>query len=297
MSGKGRVISSMVIFGTIGVFVRYLPFASSVIALVRGVIGTLFLIAVGLISGNQVSGTAVRKNFLLLVLSGAAIGFNWILLFESYRYTTVAVATLCYYLAPVFVTLLSPLLLKERLTGRKLACVAAALAGMVFISGVLDTSAGTENSPVGILFGCGAAVLYASVILMNKFLKDISSNDSTVMQLLSAAAVLFPYVLATERIDMETVTLPAVLLLLFVGIVHTGIAYRLYFSAVSALDGQTIALLSYVDPVVAILLSAVILKEPLDFFSVIGAVLILGSAIAGEFAAKDRQSAGSGSGR
>lgn len=297
MSGKGKMAVSMVIFGTIGVFVRYLPFASSVIALVRGAVGTLFLIFVGLVSGKRVDKAAVRNNILLLVLSGAAIGFNWILLFESYRYTTVAVATLCYYLAPVFVTLLSPVLLKERLTGGKLACVAAALAGMVCISGVFETSAGTENSPVGILFGCGAAVLYASVILMNKFLKDISSNDSTVIQLLSAAVVLAPYVLATERIDMETVTLPAVLLLLFVGIVHTGIAYRLYFSAVSALDGQTIALLSYVDPVVAILLSAVILKEPLNFFSVAGAVLILGSAFAGEFAGKDGGSAGSGSDR
>ena len=272
-------VLSMIIFGTIGIFRRYIPLPSGLIAFSRGLIGMLFLLGFVAIRGIRLSGENIRRNGWKLLLSGAFLGFNWILLFEAYRYTSVAVATLCYYMAPLLVVLVSPLLFGESLGGRKLLCVAIALAGMVLVSGVVDSDLGTQTNGKGILLGLGAAVLYASVVLMNKKIGGISSYEKTIVQLGTAAAVILPYTLLAETADPQAWTLRAVLCLLFVGIVHTGVAYALYFGAVSDMKAQTAALFSYLDPVVAILLSALLLGEPMTLAVGIGAVLVLGAAL------------------
>lgn len=269
-----KITLSMFIFGTIGIFVRHIPLPSGFIAFFRGIMGTVFLLAVMLISKKKLNFSAIKKNLWILIVSGMFIGINWILLFEAYRFTTVATATLCYYLSPVFVILASPLVLKEKLTLKKIICILCALIGIVLVSGV------AENGIVGgkgILLGCGAAVFYASVVLLNKRMKDIGSYDMTVLQLFSAAVTILPYSLLTEDISAEAFSLKAVIMLLVVGAVHTGLAYVLYFGSVKALPAQTAAIFSYIDPVVAIILSAVILAEPLTILGIVGAALILGS--------------------
>lgn len=287
LQNKARLtmILAMTIFGTIGIARRYIPLSSSVLALVRGTIGSLFLLMIVFISGKKLSAKAIKANLLLLVVSGAFIGVNWILLFESYQYTSVATATLCYYLAPVFVILTAPLVLKEKMTARKLICAGIALAGMVLVSGVL--SEGVSISELkGILFGIGAAVLYACVVLMNQKIKEISAYEKTIMQLGTAAVTLLPYTLLTEDFSKIVLTKEVVILVLVVGILHTGIAYALYFGSMSSLSAQTVALFSYIDPVVAIILSAVVLKEPMGITGVLGAVMILGSTLVSELQQK-----------
>lgn len=239
----------------------------------------LFLLLVVVLSKQKLSASDIRRNLLPLCLSGFFLGFNWILLFEAYRYTTVATATLCYYLAPVFVILVSPLILKEKLTAKKLICVAVALLGMVFVSGVLETGLPSAGEGKGILFGIAAATFYASVVLCNKHIHDISSYDMTIMQLGIATVVLLPYTLLTESVGDLQFTAGALGMLLFVAIVHTGVAYALYFSSMQGLSSHTIAIFSYVDPIVAIMLSALLLHEPMGISGIIGAVLILGSTL------------------
>lgn len=282
-------VLSMVIFGTIGIFRRYIPLPSGLIAFSRGLIGMMFLMVFVAVRGIRLSKENIRKNGLKLLLSGAFLGFNWILLFEAYRYTSVAVATLCYYMAPILVVLASPLLFGERLGGRKLLCVVVALAGMVLVSGVVDTGFGGGENAKGVLLGLGAAVLYASVVLMNKKITGISSYEKTIVQLGTAAIVILPYTLLTETVDPQAWSLRSVLCLLFVGIVHTGVAYALYFGAVSDMKAQTAALFSYLDPVVAILLSALLLGEPMTLWVGIGAVLVLGAALLCEMEPAARQ--------
>ena len=282
-------VLSMVIFGTIGIFRRYIPLPSGLIAFSRGLIGMLFLLVFVAVRGIRLSKENICKNGLKLLLSGAFLGFNWILLFEAYRYTSVAVATLCYYMAPILVVLASPLLFGERLGGRKLLCVVVALAGMVLVSGVVDTGFGGGENAKGVLLGLGAAVLYASVVLMNKKITGISSYEKTIVQLGTAAIVILPYTLLTETVDPQAWSLRSVLCLLFVGIVHTGVAYALYFGAVSDMKAQTAALFSYLDPVVAILLSALLLGEPMTLWVGIGAVLVLGAALLCEMEPATRQ--------
>ena len=273
---KLELISSMLIFGTIGIFVRYIPLPSSIIALARAVIGVLFLMLFMIIRGKKVKWKDIRNNLFLLLFSGVLIGINWILLFESYRYTTVATATLCYYLAPVFVIVLSPFILREKITARKILCVLIALIGMFFVSGV---STSGISGIKGILYGIGAAVLYAIVVLCNQKIQDISAYDKTVTQLTASAIVLLPYVFFTENINAISISFIELGLLIVVGILHTGIAYTLYFASMKDLNAATIAIFSYIDPVVAIILSVILLRENMGITGVLGAVLILGATL------------------
>lgn len=280
---KLNIILSMLIFGTIGIFRTYIPMPSGVIALIRGAVGTAFLLVLSLVLGKGIQWRKLRGSLGLLALSGAFVGFNWILLFEAYRYTTVATATLCYYLAPVFVILASPLLFREKLTAWKLGCVAVALAGMVFVSGVADGGLPGPDELRGILLGVGAAVLYACVVLMNKKLTGVQAFERTIVQLGASAAALVPYVLLTGELRGLSWEAGSVGLLLVVGVVHTGIAYALYFGSIKDLPAQTSALFSYIDPVSAILLSAVFLPgQGLTLSGGVGAVLVLGATLLSE---------------
>lgn len=285
---KTELAASMVIFGTIGIFVRHIPLPSSFIAVVRGFLGAGFVFLFLCLKKQKPDTAAIRRNLLLLVLSGACIGVNWILLFESYQYTTVATATLCYYMQPIFVILASPIFLKEKLTLRKIICVAAALLGMFFVSGILQTGIPAPSEARGILYGLGAAVFYAVVILMNQGIKNISAYDKTMLQLGTGATVLLPYVLLTERMGGITaaMTAPVLAFLLIVALVHTGVAYVLYFSSMGQLKAQTIAIFSYIDPIIAIVLSAVILRETIGISGIIGAILVLGATFASELPEK-----------
>jgi RarD protein len=279
---KARIqfILSMLIVGSIGLFVRNIPFSSAQIALVRGVLGCSFILLFSLLSGKNVSGEKIKANLRILIVSGIALGLNWILLFQAYKYTTISNATICYYFAPVLVMILSPLVLKESLNVLKVMCIVAALVGLICIAGISQTSG--ENDFVGILYGLGAAVLYATVIFSNKRLKDITGIESAIVQLGIAAVSLLPYVLLTDGFQLNEMTVKPIALLLIVGIVHTGVVYILYFSSMRELPGQSIAALSYVDPVVAILLATLFLHEKMTIMQIIGGILILGATFVNE---------------
>ncbi len=285
-NAKASLILAMVIFGTIGIFRKYIPLPSGIVACARGILGVAFLLVFIKIKKIKMDREAIKKHLWILLVSGGFIGLNWVLLFESYRYTSVAVATLCYYMAPIFVMIVSPFLLKEKLTVKKVLCVIVALIGMVFVSGVLDGGISDVSEMKGILFGLGAAALYATVIMMNQKLREVPTYDKTIMQLGAAAVVLIPYILFVEDLSAVVLTPLIILMLIIVGIVHTGIAYALYFGSMNGLKAQTVALFSYIDPIVAIILSAMFLKEPMTIYSAIGAVLVLGATMISELPEK-----------
>ena len=285
-NAKASLILAMVIFGTIGIFRKYIPLPSGIVACARGILGVAFLLVFIKIKKIKMDREAIKKHLWILLVSGGFIGLNWVLLFESYRYTSVAVATLCYYMAPIFVMIVSPFLLKEKLTAKKVLCVIVALIGMVFVSGVLDGGISDVSEMKGILFGLGAAALYATVIMMNQKLREVPTYDKTIMQLGAAAVVLIPYILFVEDLSAVVLTPLIVFMLIIVGVVHTGIAYALYFGSMNGLKAQTVALFSYIDPIVAIILSAMFLKEPMTIYSAIGAVLVLGATMISELPEK-----------
>jgi len=275
-------IGSALVFGTIGIFRRYIPVSSAFLAFTRGILGGLFVLAYTKIRKKGSVSDIPRQKLLWLIISGAVMGINWMLLFEAYNYTTVATATLCYYMAPTIVILLSPLLFREKLGVKNSLCAAIAIAGMVLVSGMTEVGGVQAADFKGILFGLGAACFYAGVVVLNKLAPVEDAYQKTTIQLFSAAVVMVPYLLLTEDFTAITLNAFSVLMLLVVCIVHTGIAYALYFGSMNNLKAQSIAVLSYIDPVSALILSALLLHESLTVYGLIGAVLIIGSALGSE---------------
>ena len=272
---RWMLIASMAIFGTLAPFVRNIPVSSGELALYRAILAAALIAVFLLVTKQKIPFGNIKKEIPLLLISGAAMGINWILLFEAYKYTTVSVATLSYYFAPVIVTAVCPILFREKLTGKQIVCFVMSTLGLVMITGIGDLSAGSSHL-TGILFGLGAACFYATVILMNKFIKNVEGIHRTFLQFLAAIVILVPYVALTGGVTLNRLDVTGWGNLLIVGLVHTGITYCMYFSSLKELPGQKAAILSYIDPLVAVLISVTVLGESMTFWQVVGGVLILG---------------------
>lgn len=277
------LVASMVIFGTIGLFKKGIPITSGELALYRAVLATVLLGGVLLATKQRIPLRTIGKQLPLLLLSGAAMGVNWILLFEAFNYTSVSVATLSYYFAPIIVTAVSPLLFRERLTVRQIVCFVVSTLGLVLITGVSGLGEGSSDLK-GILFGLGAAVFYASVILLNKFIKGVEGLHRTLLQFLAAIVTLTPYVALTSGVTLGSMDAMGWVCLLIVGLVHTGLAYVMYFPSLKELPGQKAAILSYIDPLVAVIVSVLILREPMGLWQWLGGAMILGATLWNEIA-------------
>lgn len=282
MKSNIQFILSMITFGTIGIFVRHINLASSEIALLRGLLGSLFLLAVIAYSRNHLSWQKIRPNAIYLLSSSIALGANWIFLFESFKHTTISNATLSYYFAPVFVMMLSPLVLKETLSLKKIICIGIAILGMSLI--VADNGAATVeyNHLLGICYGILAAGFYATLMLTNKFIKNLTALETTLIQLATASLVLTPYVLLTDGLGIFQIAPSSIPYVFVLGFLHTGVGFLLFFSGMQHLKGQTIAALSYIDPFTSLLISAVILKESMTAIQLIGGILLLGATFISE---------------
>lgn len=280
------LIASMVIFGTLGPFVRNIAVSSGELALYRAILAALLLATYLLATKQKIPFATIKKDVPFLLASGVAMGINWILLFEAYKYTTVSIATLSYYFAPVIVTVVCPFLFREKLTGKQIICFIMSTVGIVMITGIGEMGGGKDF--VGILFGLGAAVFYATVILINKFIKNVEGIHRTFLQFLAAIVVLTPYVMLTSGITLGGLNTVGWINLLIVGLVHTGATYCMYFSSLKELPGQKAAILSYIDPLVAVVISVTILGETMTLWQVVGGVMILGFTLWNEISPKSK---------
>lgn len=287
-----QLVLSMSIFGTLAIFVRNISVSSGELALYRAILAAILIGSYLLLSSqksnssadsytkntNLLFGICTKKELLLLLFSGMAMGFNWILLFEAYKYTSVSAATLSYYFAPIIVTIVCPFLFHEKLTKKQILCFVMSTLGVFLITGVPDFQ-NMGRDTIGILFGLSAAVFYATVILLNKFIKNVTGIHRTFLQFLAAIVTLIPYVATTSGFHLDVLDSKGWINLLIVGLIHTGITYCLYFSSLKELPGQEAAILSYVDPLMAVVISVAILGENISLPQIIGGILILGFAI------------------
>lgn len=269
------IIFSMTIWGTLSPFVRKIAVSSGELALYRAILAAAMIGSYLLITKQKLPLKSLGIELFLLLFSGIAMGFNWILLFEAYKYTTVAISTLSYYFAPVIVTVVCPFLFQEKLTKKQVLCFVMSTIGLSLVIGITNLGSGGNNS-IGILFGLGAALLYATVILLNKFIKGVTGIHRTFLQFLAAILVLIPYVSLTGGFTLGSLNSSGWICLLVVGFVHTGITYCLYFSSLKELPGQEAAILSYIDPLVAVIVGVVVLGEPLNWQQMAGGLMILG---------------------
>lgn len=287
MNPRAMLITSMAIFGTLGPFVRNISVSTGELALYRAVLAAFLIGMFLLATGQKIPFANIKKEVPLLLASGVAMGINWILLFEAYKYTTVSVATLSYYFAPVIVTMVCPFLFKENLSKKQILCFVMSTLGLVLITGIGDVGGGRDF--VGILFGLGAAVFYATVVVLNKFIKNVEGIHRTFLQFLSAVVILIPYVAMTSGVTVGSLNSVGWINLLIVGLVHTGITYCMYFSSLKELPGQKAAILSYIDPLVAVLISVTVLGESMTLWQVTGGILILGFTLWNEISPKNEK--------
>lgn len=278
---KWMMIAAMAIFGTLAPFVRSISVSSGELALYRAILAATLIGAFLLVTKQKIPFDNIKKSIPLLLFSGIAMGFNWILLFEAYKYTTVSAATLSYYFAPVIVTIVSPILFREKLTGKQLICFIMSTIGIVMITGIGNLIGSRDL--IGILCGLGAAVLYASVVLINKFIKDVNGIHRTFLQFLAAILILTPYVILSGGFTLSALNCSGWINLMIVGFVHTGITYCMYFSSLKDISGQKAAILSYIDPLVAVLISVTVLQEVMTVWQAVGGCLILGFTLWNEF--------------
>lgn len=281
MKARFEIVFSMAAFGTIAVFVRNIGLPSGEVALYRAVIAALALFLWQLCTRQTVRWKDVKKELPLLFVSGAAMSVNWILLFEAYKYTTVAMATLSYYFAPVIVTVASTVLFREGLTAKQISCFVMSTLGLVMVIGV--SGGGGSHDLLGILLGLGAAVFYAAVVLINKGIRRVSGLNRTFMQFLAAILVMTPYISMTGGSHLAGLDMTGAVNLMVVGVFHTGICYCMYFSSLRYLKGQEASILSYIDPVVAVILSVAVLHEPVSPLQAAGGFMILGFTVLNEW--------------
>ena len=267
---------SMLIFGTNGVLVAHISISASQIVLLRTLLGGTVLTALVLLRGGF-DRTAVRAEIVPLLFGGAALGANWVALFEAFRMLNVSLATLIYYVGPMLILLLSPVLFHEKLTGVKIAALVLVAVGLVCISGSIAFGGLSVSGLVVAIF---SALFYASLIYFNKRIVRTGGMQTAAIELDVAFVVVLLYVLLTSGLPHPPRSdLPY---LAVIGLINTGLAYVLYFTGLQKLSGQSVALISYVDPVSTLLLSALLLHEALTPLQLLGAVLIIGGALFGE---------------
>ena len=271
-----KYITAVVLYGTIGMFLRHVSLPSELVAMCRGSIGFVFLLLFLRAGKIAIDREAIRNNRRLLLISGILLGLNWIFLFAAYMHTTVAIASLCNYTAPVIVVLVAPLLLKERTPVKKLAFLFLAFFGIVLVSGVTD---GGDVNLFGVFMGFAAALMFTCIVLCNRSMKEIGPYEKALVQLPVSAVTILPWFLFHNRGVALAVDVRSILIVLMLGIVHTGFAYCLYFDGMSNLPVQEVAVLGYLEPVVSVLCSAFFLQEPLSFAGWIGAALVILSSL------------------
>ncbi len=274
-----KYIAAVVLYGTIGMLLRFVGLPSEIVVLCRGAIGAVFILLYQKARHRRVDRAAIAANRKWLILSGICLGLNWIFLFAAYLNTTVAVASLCNYMAPLIVILIAPAVLREPLNRKQLPCVAAAFVGIILVSGVWGGAIGKLS---GVLQGLAAAVCFVAIVICNRKLRGVDAMDRAIVQLAVSALTVLPYVLWRDHGAHLAPDARSIAIVLVLGVVHTGLAYCLYFSGMAKLPVQTVAILGYLEPVVSVLCSAVFLREPLGVPGWIGAVLIIGAAVASE---------------
>lgn len=265
--GYFLIIVSMLIWGSVGIFGRLTGQPSTVIVFYR--VASAFVTLALLWVLNGCSGLKeIRKNWKLALASGVALGLNWYFFFAAINKTTVANAVLSYYASPIIVTILSPLLLKERLEKRTIMALSLGFLGIVVMMAGPGNQLG-QGDWLGIGLGLLAAFFYALLTIMGKIIK-LSARLLVLVQTGVSSLIFLPYVVGRPIPSGDSL-----LFLLIIGIVHTALALTLYFEGIKWVKVQHVGILSYLDPLSAIVFALLFLGEIPGIFSVFGGILIL----------------------
>ncbi len=272
-----KYLLALLMFGTNGIVASHISLSSYEIVLLRTLIGSLFLMTIFFLAGGKLSFYKYKKQSAFLAVSGIAMGASWMFLYEAYAQIGVSISSLLYYCGPVIVMTLSPLLFEEKLTLPKIIGFMAVLAGIFLVNGNISG----QLDKWGIICGLMSAVMYSFMVICNKKAEGIMGLENSMLQLFVSFLIAAVFVGIKQGYVMD-IQVESVLPIVILGLVNTGIGCYFYFSSIGKLSVQTVAVCGYLEPLSAVLFSAILLDERLTMLQIIGAVLIIGGAMCGE---------------
>ena len=274
-----KYIFALLLFGSNGIVASLIHLSSYEIVLLRTLIGSLLLIAIFFITREKLTFYKYKTQSIFLAVSGIAMGTSWIFLYEAYDEIGVSLASLAYYCGPVIVMILSPFLFGEKLTKLKVCSFLVVLVGIFLVNG---TAFENGVSLWGLACGLLSAICYSLMVMFNKKANDITGLENSMLQLFMAfiTVAIFVGIKQGYRMEIDTQSIIPILVL---GLLNTGIGCYFYFSSIGKLPVQTVAICGYLEPLSAVVFSVIFLKETMFPIQIIGAVLIIGGAMLGEY--------------
>lgn len=265
---------SLVIMGSNGIVASFIKLSSLEIILMRTIIGSAVLITACIIHKEKFTCLHDKNDAIFLLLSGLTLGGGWIFLFEAYRTIGVSISTLLYYLGPIIAMLVSPLFFNERLTKVKIIGAAIVFLGVILLNGNI---AGDSSKIYGLFCGFMSGILYAVTVIFNKKVKHATGMENTTCQLVTSFFLVFIFLMCTTGIHIK-ITGAEWIPVLWIGLLNTGLSCFFYYSTITKLPLSTVAILSYLDPVSAVILSSLILHEKLSPIQIVGVILVISGA-------------------
>lgn len=269
LRGKVEIAVAMLIWGSVGIFGRFSGLSGLGVAFFRVSLGALALLLLLAVRGKLGKTLrAFRPNILPLLALGTALALNWVFLFTAFNHTTIANAILVYYTAPVLATLISWRFLGERLDKRNVVSLGTAFMGLLLIASSQRASL-SDGDFVGVVFAFLGAIFYALIPNIGRFLRDVDGESLTFLQLSIATLVLLPF-MAVEKAGNPVWWAIGVLVL-----VHTVLALYLYMDGLKVVEVKDASLLSYLDPLSAILYAFLVFGEVPGLRTIVGGAMIL----------------------
>lgn len=274
-----KMVLGVTISGSLGVFIKNIAMDRGQIMAIRTFLGGVFLTLVFILGRREFSWVNLKKNLLKLMVSGSLFGISGLFIFLSYDAVGVAMSSIIYSLNPVFIFTISIVILGEKFSYKKALGLIISLIGLFLVNGFRLESLSLNGK---LSYGLIAAILYGLMAIINKKVEGLDSILITIVQLFAASISLGIYLGLKGELALEIPSGNGLLYLLIVSFLHTGYAMKLYYEGIQNLPAQSVALISYMEALSAILASSLILKESLNFHEILGALLIIGGALAGE---------------
>jgi len=270
MLGYLYVAVAAVIWGSNGVIVNLVPLNAYVIAFFRVLFASLTLLPLMLLTQRPKMIEAARAWRSMLALGGL-LSLGWAFLFQSMKLIAIANAVLLNYMAPVFVALLAPIFLKERIEKITVVALATSMVGMMIISSQQDLQAGSLNLS-GVVFGLLAGLAYAGFIILSKKTVAKYSSLAVALYAYSATTIFLSPSLIGVNLSLD---LASWMLLFVLGAFNTGFAVTLYMKGLNLIKAQKAVVFTYLEPVSAAAFGSLFLAQQPTIQTLIGGLLIL----------------------
>ena len=266
-----KIIVAMLIWSTWGLIIRRLALPPAVVLFYTSLIASFTVPAVLHVRG-ELDLTGIRASWWSFVFLLIASITNNVTYFFSLSHTTISNAVFTHYTAPIFVAILAPIMISERLQRITLVSLPIAAFGMVMIVLSGDGLRIGSDDTSGIIAGTVSGVAYALIIILSRKLSQKLMHHKAVVVLLWGTAI----ITAPAALFMDyQISVHGAALLLLTGVFHSTLAPLLYYSALRKVMAQHAAILGYMEPLAAIPLAFFFLSETPKLIALLGGVLIL----------------------